>query len=107
MNIHSQVPKGALCKETQTETSPTDSRKRRCLQPPSVTQSTAPEHASAQDTELADPEAHSGDEDGILSIEEPLEVASEQPEHQLHDTLAKPMSQNELAQVCSGASAAI
>ena len=123
-----QVPKQSCCKETQTEiVPPSDSRKRRCLQAPlsssaestkspskpepnfSVSESSVEEiSVEAEENFREIPESSMNvTEDGASSsrqeseleeveVDEAVEVTRESS---LHDTLAKPMSHNELAQV--------
>lgn len=128
--LKTEVPKQSCCKETQTEiVPPSDSRKRRCLQAPlssstestkspskpdpnsSASESSVEEISVEEEENFRDiPESSMNvTEDGASSsrqeseledveVDEAVEVSRETS---LHDTLAKPMSHNELAQVAN------
>ena len=116
--LHLQVPRQSCSKGTQTDVvPPTDSRKRRCLQAPQSSSSDSVKSPSKSDINVSVDESphqeHSADsttqdqassskqepKQEKVEIDEAVEVGRE---NSLHDTLAKPMSHNELAQVCEG-----
>ena len=108
-----QVPRQLSCKGTQTDVvPPVDSRKRRCLQAP---HSGTPTSSTSTPSHLdSPPEERESGSDSVScqseasgSRQEPKEEKIEvddtvemgRVDNNLHDTLAKPMSHNELAQV--------
>ena len=120
------MPRQLCCKGTQTDVvPPVDSRKRRCLQAPhagtdstrspSTPTSTTTTTLPNEDTSVEQAAVKSGNDciscksenqasgskqepkEEKIEIDEAVEVARENSS--LHDTLAKPMSHNELAQV--------
>ncbi|KAL5271355.1 hypothetical protein ACHWQZ_G001856 [Mnemiopsis leidyi] len=118
--LKTEVPRQLSCKGTQTDVvPPVDSRKRRCLQAPhSGTDSTrSPTSSTSTPSHLdSPPEERESGSDSVScqseasgSRQEPKEEKIEvddavevgRVDNNLHDTLAKPMSHNELAQVAN------